>query len=77
MKEYRILRELEPNQPAAAGEAARDRLERRINELARDGWVVRSFEASHVPAVGGFGIRPINLAYHVLLERDVGEAARR
>jgi len=77
MKEYRILRELEPNQPAAAGEAARDRLERRINELAHDGWVVRSFGASHVPATGAMGSRPINLTYHVLLERDVAEPSRR
>ncbi len=70
MKEYKILRELEPNQPPAAGEGTRDRLEKRINELARDGWVVQTFEASHVPAGAGFGFRPINVAYFVLLVRD-------
>ncbi|HLN51966.1 MAG TPA: hypothetical protein VK455_07955 [Thermoplasmata archaeon] len=40
MKEYKVLRELEPNQPSWAGEATRDRLEKSINELARAGWVV-------------------------------------
>jgi hypothetical protein len=70
MKEYKILRELEPGQPTSAGEATRDRLEKRINELARDGWVVKSFGASHAPTGPGFGSRPINVAYVVLLERE-------
>jgi len=68
MKEYKVLRELEPNQPSWAGEATRDRLENSINELARAGWVVASFEASHAPAA--FGFRPTNVAYFVLLERE-------
>jgi len=70
MKEYKILRELEPNQPSAAGEATRDRLEKHLNELAKEGWIVKSFGASHPPAGAGFGFRPVNVAYLVLLERD-------
>ncbi len=70
MKEYKVLRELEPNQPSSAGEATRDRLEKKINELARGGWVVKSFGASHAPFGPGFGFRPVNVAYVVLLERE-------
>jgi hypothetical protein len=68
MKEYTVLRESEPNQPSWAAETTRDRLEKHLNELARAGWVVKSFQASHVPAA--FGFRPINVVYYVLLERD-------
>lgn len=71
MKEYRVLRELEPTQPTWAGESTRDRLEKNLNELARSGWEVRSFEARHTPAGFAFGYRPTNLAYFVLLEREV------
>ncbi len=73
MKEYRVLRELEPAQPSWAGEATRDRLEKSLNELARSGWVVRSFEVRYAPAGFAFGYRPNNLAYFVLLEREKTE----
>jgi hypothetical protein len=70
MKEYKVLRELEPTQPSWAGETTRDRLEKSLNELAGSGWVVKSFEARHVPAGFAFGYRPTNLTYFVLLERE-------
>jgi hypothetical protein len=70
MKEYKVLREAEPNQPSWAAESTRDRIEKNLNELARAGWVVRSFQASHLPAVAAFGFRPTNVVYFVLLERE-------
>ena len=76
MKEYKVLRELEPNQPSWAAETTRARLEEKINELARGGWVVKSFEVGH-PAGGiGFGVRPTSAAYFVLLERERTDAAK-
>lgn len=77
MKEYKVLRELEPTQPAWAGETTRERLETNINGLAQNGWVVRSFQVSQ-PAPGpgfGFGFRPTNVAYFVLLERERADTA--
>ncbi|MGA8543197.1 MAG: hypothetical protein WB947_06660 [Thermoplasmata archaeon] len=79
MKEYKVLRELEPTQPAWAGESTRERLETNINELARSGWVVRSFRVSQ-PTGGtgfGFGYRPANFAYFVLLERERADTGPR
>jgi hypothetical protein len=70
MKEYKVLRELEPTQPSWAGETTRDRLEKNINELAGSGWVVKSLEARYAPAGFAFGYRPTNLTYFVLLERE-------
>jgi hypothetical protein len=70
MKEYRVVRELEPTQPSWAGETTRNRLEKTLNELARGGWIVKSFEVHYVPAGFAFGYRPTNLAYFVLLERE-------
>ncbi|MGD0258136.1 MAG: hypothetical protein ABSB90_09720 [Thermoplasmata archaeon] len=71
MKEYRVLREIEPTQPVSAGETSRERLEKRINALALDRWVVHSFTVSHAPVGAGLGYRPVNVVYVVLLERDV------
>jgi hypothetical protein len=70
MTEYRVLREAEPNQPSWAAENTRARLEKSLNDLARDGWVVKSFHASHAPAGPAFGFRPTNVVYFVLLERE-------
>jgi hypothetical protein len=70
MKEYKVLREAEPNQPSWAAENTRDRLEKSINELARDGWVVKSFQVSPAPVGPAFGFRPTNAVYFVLLERE-------
>jgi hypothetical protein len=70
MKEYKVLRESEPNQPSWAAETTRDRLETKINELARGGWVVKSFQVNHVPGAPGFGFRTANVVYFVLLERE-------
>ena len=70
MKEYKLLRELEPTQPSWATETTRARLEERINELAREGWIVKSFGVSPSTAGMGFGVRPTNGAYFVLLERE-------
>jgi hypothetical protein len=70
MKEYKVLRESEPNQPSWAAEGTRDRLEKNLNELARGGWVVKAFQASHAPAGPAFGFRPTNVVYFVLLERE-------
>lgn len=75
MKEYRVLREVEPLQPTWAGEIARERLEKRLNELSTEGWVVRSFRVGQVAAGTGFGLRPMTAAYFVLLERERPTAA--
>ena len=74
MKEYKLLRESEPNQPSWAAENTRDRLEKSINELARAGWIVKSFQANQLPAGPAFGFRPTNLVYFVLLEREKADA---
>ena len=71
VKEYRVLREIEPTQPVSAGETSRERLEKRINALALDRWVVHSFTVSHAPVGAGLGYRPVNVVYVVPLERDV------
>jgi hypothetical protein len=50
MKEYRILREIENPR---MGPNNHQLLEQKMNELARDGWVVTSFGVSHVVAGAG------------------------
>lgn len=71
MKEYKVLRELEPAQPMWAPETTRDRLEKTLNELARSGWVVKSFSVNPQSSGSAFVFRPASYAYFVLLEREI------
>ncbi len=71
MKEYKILRELEPAQPLWAPETTRDRLERNLNELARSGWSVKSFLVNPLTTGSALVFRPASFAYFVLLEREI------
>lgn len=77
MKEYKILRELEPAQPLWAPETTRDRVERNLNELARSGWSVRTFVVNPLSTGSGIVFRPANFAYFVLLEREIPSPAAR
>jgi hypothetical protein len=74
MKEYKLLREAEPSQPSWAGENTRNQLEKTLNELARGGWVVKSFQACQQSPVAAFGFRPTNVVYFVLLEREKADS---
>lgn len=67
MKEYRILREIEN---ARLGPNNHQLLENKINELARDGWVVSSFSVSQATAVTG-PLVSTNTWFCALLEREV------
>lgn len=66
MKEYRILREIEN---ARIGPNNHQLLENKINELAREGWVVRSLEVSHPASPTGPMTSP-NAWFCALLERE-------
>lgn len=66
MKEYRILREIENPR---MGPNNHQILENRINELAREGWVVSLFSVSHTPAATGLMFSS-NTYYCALLERE-------
>lgn len=70
MKEYKVIRELEPAQPMWGPETTRDLLEKQLNELAREGWVVSSFTVNPQASGSAFVFRPASYAYFVLLERD-------
>jgi hypothetical protein len=74
MKEYKVLREIESGQALSTPETVRDHLEKTLNELARAGWVVKSFAVNPVPAGSPFVIRPPSYAYFVLLERERPDA---
>jgi hypothetical protein len=75
MKEYKVIRELEPAQPMWGPETTRDRLEKNLNELARNGWIVKSFSVNPQSSGSSFVFRPASFAYFVLLEREMPEAA--
>lgn len=66
MKEYRILREVESPR---IGPNNHRLLEDRINELARDGWVVHSFTVSHAPTTTA-PMFSSSTWYCALLERE-------
>ncbi|MGD1099916.1 MAG: hypothetical protein ABR888_06220 [Thermoplasmata archaeon] len=73
MKEYRILREIEN---ARIGPNNHQLLEDKINELARDGWVVSSFGVTHATS----GVGPMvstNAWFCALLERETKKAGAR
>ncbi len=67
MKEYRILREIEN---ARMGPNNHVLLEQKMNELARDGWVVSSFGVSHV-ATGTGPVLSSSAWFCALMERDL------
>ncbi len=66
MMEYKILREIEN---ARIGPNNHQLLEDKVNELAREGWVVRSFGVTHAPpALGPMGSS--SAWFCALLERE-------
>ena len=73
MKEYRILREIET---ARMGPNNHVLLEQKMNELAREGWVVASFGVSHV-ATGTGPVISSSAWYCTLMERDTKTAGSR
>ena len=73
MKEYRILREVEN---ARIGPNNHKLLEEKINELAREGWVVSSFGVSHAPSTYG-PMFSSNAWFCALLERETKAARSR
>lgn len=66
MREYRIVREIETPR---MGPNNHRLLEDRINELAKEGWVVHSFVVSHSATVIGPTFTP-SAYYSALLERE-------
>jgi len=73
MKEYRILREIEN---VRMGPNNHQLLEDKINQLAREGWVVHSFGVSH--AASSYGPMFSSSAWFcALLERETKATASR
>ena len=66
MKEYRILREIENPR---LGPNNHELLEKRMNDLARDGWVVSSFGVSHVTTATG-PVTSSSAWFCALMERE-------
>lgn len=66
MKEYRILREIENPR---MGPNNHQLLENRINELAREGWVVSSFSVSQARSTTG-PVLSSSAWFCALLERE-------
>jgi len=73
MKEYRILREIEN---ARIGPNNHQLLENKINELAREGWEVRSFDVSHATSATG-PMFTSNAWFCALLERKAPSVGSR
>jgi hypothetical protein len=73
MKEYKILREVEN---ARLGPNNHQLLEDKVNELAREGWVVSSFGVTHAPPA--FGPMGSSSAWFcALLERETKTGSAR